>query len=147
VKSQLGCGIKLPQSGKAFISVRKEDRERVVEIAQNLVNIGFQVVATRGTASALAAAGLVVTPVNKVAEGRPHIVDMIKNGEINFIVNVTEDKKAVADSYEIRRSALQHKVTYYTTLAGAKAACIGMGFTHELEVHALQGLHTELTQS
>jgi carbamoyl-phosphate synthase large subunit len=147
VKSQLGCGIKLPKSGKAFISVRKEDRERVVEIAQNLANIGFQLVATRGTASALAAAGLVVTPVNKVAEGRPHIVDMIKNGEINFIVNVTEDKKAVADSYEIRRSALQHKVTYYTTLAGAKAACIGMGFTHELEVHALQGLHTELSQS
>jgi carbamoyl-phosphate synthase large subunit len=146
VKSQLGSGDKLPKGGKAFVSVRREDRERVVEIAQALASLGFQLVATKGSASALAAAGLDVTPVNKVAEGRPHIVDMIKNGEISFIVNVTEDKRAVADSYEIRRSALQHKVTYYTTLAGAKAACIGMAHMQELEVASLQSLHQQLVK-
>ncbi|MFL9710788.1 carbamoyl-phosphate synthase large subunit [Methylobacillus sp. Pita1] len=146
VKSQLGSGTKLPKGGKAFISVRREDRERVVEIAQALAGLGFQLVATRGTAGALTEAGLSVTPVNKVAEGRPHIVDMIKNGEISFIVNVTEDKRAVADSYEIRRSALQQKVTYYTTLAGAKAACIGMAHMQELEVQSLQSLHKQLSK-
>ncbi|PKO93087.1 MAG: carbamoyl phosphate synthase large subunit [Betaproteobacteria bacterium HGW-Betaproteobacteria-1] len=146
VKSQLGSGDKLPSGGKAFVSVRREDRERVVEIAQALADLGFQLVATKGSASALAAAGLDVTPVNKVAEGRPHIVDMIKNGDISFIVNVTEDKRAVADSYEIRRSALQHKVTYYTTLAGAKAACIGMAHMQELEVESLQSLHQQLAK-
>ncbi|ABE49047.1 MULTISPECIES: carbamoyl-phosphate synthase large subunit [Methylobacillus] len=146
VKSQLGSGTKLPKGGKAFISVRREDRERVVEIAQALAGLGFKLVATRGTAGALTEAGLSVTPVNKVAEGRPHIVDMIKNGEISFIVNVTEDKRAVADSYEIRRSALQQKVTYYTTLAGAKAACIGMAHMQELEVQSLQSLHKQLAQ-
>ena len=146
VKSQLGSGDKLPSGGKAFVSVRREDRERVVEIAQALSDLGFQLVATKGSASALAAAGLEVTPVNKVAEGRPHIVDMIKNGDISFIVNVTEDKRAVADSYEIRRSALQHKVTYYTTLAGAKAACIGMAHMQELEVESLQNLHQQLAK-
>ncbi|WP_137719403.1 carbamoyl-phosphate synthase large subunit [Methylobacillus flagellatus] len=144
VKSQLGSGDKLPSGGRAFISVRKEDRERVVEIAQALAELGFDLVATRGSASALAAAGLKVMPVNKVAEGRPHIVDMIKNGEISFIVNVTEDKRAVADSYSIRRSALQQKVTYYTTLAGAKAACMGMSHISELEVQSLQSLHQRL---
>lgn len=144
VKSQLGSGDKLPKGGKAFVSVRREDRERVIEIAQALSDLGFQLLATKGSASALAAAGLKVTPVNKVAEGRPHIVDMIKNGDISFIVNVTEDKRAVADSYEIRRSALQQKVTYYTTLAGAKAACVGMAHMQELEVESLQSLHLQL---
>jgi carbamoyl-phosphate synthase large subunit len=146
VKSQLGSGDKLPKGGKAFISVRREDRERVVEIAQALAKLGFQLVATKGTASALQAAGLEVTPVNKVAEGRPHIVDMIKNNEIDFIVNVTEDKRAVQDSYAIRRNALQQKVTYYTTLAGAKAACIGMAHMQELQVRSLQELHQSLNQ-
>jgi carbamoyl-phosphate synthase large subunit len=146
VKSQLGSGDKLPKGGKAFISVRREDRERVVEIAQALVKLGFQLVATRGTAGALQAAGLEVSPVNKVAEGRPHIVDMIKNNEIDFIVNVTEDKRAVQDSYAIRRNALQQKVTYYTTLAGAKAACIGMAHMQELQVKSLQELHQSLNK-
>ena len=146
VKSQLGASTKLPSGGRAFISVRREDRERVVEIAQSLSALGFQLVATRGTANALAAAGLAVTPVNKVTEGRPHIVDMIKNGEISFIVNVLEDKRAVQDSYAIRRNALQQKVTYYTTLAGAKAACAGMQHMRELEVQSLQSLHQQLTK-
>ena len=94
----------------------------------------------------MAEAGLAVTPVNKVAEGRPHIVDMIKNNEISFIVNVTEDKRAVQDSYEIRRNALQQKVTYYTTLAGAKAACMGMAHMQELQVHSIQELHKTLAK-
>jgi carbamoyl-phosphate synthase large subunit len=144
VKSQLGASAKLPKGGKAFISVRNEDHQKVVDIAKDLANLGFTLVATKGTARALAAHNLTVTPVNKVAEGRPHIVDMIKNNEINFIVNVTEDKKAVADSYEIRRSALQNKVTYYTTLAGAKAACIGMTHMQELNVESIQDLHKRL---
>jgi carbamoyl-phosphate synthase large subunit len=144
VKSQLGASAKLPKGGKAFISVRNEDHQKVVDIAKDLVNLGFTLVATKGTARALAENGLTVLPVNKVAEGRPHIVDMIKNNEINFIVNVTEDKKAVADSYEIRRSALQNKVTYYTTLAGAKAACIGMTYMQELNVESIQDLHKRL---
>ena len=130
-----------------FRSVRKEDHAKVVDIAQDLTALGFTIVATKGTAKALLASGLTVIPVNKVAEGRPHIVDMIKNNEISFIVNVTEDKKAVADSYEIRRSALQNKVTYYTTVAGAKAACIGMAHMQELKVESLQELHKKLPQT
>ena len=144
LKSQLGASTKLPEGGRAFISVRKEDYKKVVEIAHALHDLGFELVATKGTATALTANGLKVASVNKVAEGRPHIVDMIKNGDISFIVNVTEDKRAVADSYEIRRSALQNKVTYYTTLAGAKAACVGMAHMQELTVESLQDLHKKL---
>ncbi|HNV88007.1 MAG TPA: carbamoyl-phosphate synthase large subunit [Methylotenera sp.] len=145
VKSQLGASATLPKGGRAFISVRNEDHQKVVDIAQDLAKLGFTLVATKGTAKALTENGLTVTPVNKVAEGRPHVVDMIKNNEISFIVNVTEDKKAVADSYEIRRSALQNKVTYYTTLAGAKAACIGMAHMQELNVESIQDLHKKLS--
>jgi carbamoyl-phosphate synthase large subunit len=144
VKAQLGASEKLPKGGRAFISVRNEDHQKVVDIAQDLAKLGFSLVATKGTARALTEKGLTVTPVNKVAEGRPHVVDMIKNNEISFIVNVTEDKKAVTDSYEIRRSALQNKVTYYTTLAGAKAACMGMAQTKEMEVYSIQDLHKKL---
>jgi carbamoyl-phosphate synthase large subunit len=144
LKSQLGASTKLPEGGRAFISVRKEDYNKVIEIAHALHDLGFELVATKGTAMALTANGLKVASVNKVAEGRPHIVDMIKNGDISFIVNVTEDKRAVADSYEIRRSALQNKVTYYTTLAGAKAACVGMAHMQELTVESLQDLHKKL---
>ncbi len=144
VKSQLGASAKLPKGGRAFISVRNEDHLKVVDIAHDLAKLGFSLVATKGTANVLKEYGLTVTAVNKVAEGRPHVVDMIKNQEISFIVNVTEDKKAVADSYEIRRSALQNKVAYYTTLAGAKAACMGMSYSHELTVESLQDLHKRL---
>jgi len=145
LKSQLGASAKLPEGGRAFISVRKEDYPKVVEIAQQLHQLGFELVATKGTAAALTERGLKVQAVNKVAEGRPHIVDMIKNGDISFIVNVTEDKRAVADSYEIRRSALQNKVTYYTTIAGAKAACVGMAHMQEITVESLQNLHKLLS--
>jgi len=141
IKSQLGASMILPKSGKAFISVKKEDHLNVVDIAQSLSKLGFSLVATKGTAQVLSESGLKVHAVNKVAEGRPHIVDMIKNDEIDFIVNITEDKRAIEDSYEIRRNALQNKITYYTTLAGAKAACIGMNYVDELHVNSLQDLH------
>lgn len=144
VKSQLGASVKMPTGGKAFISVRNEDHAKVIDIAKDLVSLGFTLVATKGTARALAEQGLDVSPVNKVAEGRPHIVDMIKNDEISLIVNVTEDKKAITDSYEIRRSALQNKVTYYTTLAGARAACIGMAQSKDMNVYSVQDLHKSL---
>jgi len=141
VKSQLGASVKMPTGGRAFISVRNEDHAKVIDIAKDLVKLGFTLVATKGTARALSEQGLDVSPVNKVAEGRPHIVDMIKNDEISLIVNVTEDKKAITDSYEIRRSALQNKVTYYTTLAGARAACIGMAQSKDMNVYSVQDLH------
>jgi carbamoyl-phosphate synthase large subunit len=141
IKSQLGASMVLPKSGKAFISVKKEDHLNVVDIAESLSKLGFSLVATKGTAQVLSESGLKVHAVNKVAEGRPHIVDMIKNDEIDFIVNITEDKRAIEDSYEIRRNALQNKITYYTTLAGAKAACIGMNYVDELHVSSLQDLH------
>ena len=144
VKSQLGASVKMPTGGKAFISVRNEDHAKVIDIAKDLSALGFSLLATKGTARALEATGLKVTAVNKVAEGRPHIVDMIKNNEISFIVNVTEDKKAITDSYEIRRSALQNKVTYYTTLAGARAACIGMAQNKDMDVYSVQDLHKRL---
>jgi carbamoyl-phosphate synthase large subunit len=141
VKSQLAAGVKLPRSGKVFISVRHADKPRVVEIARNLAQLGFALYATRGTAAVLSAAGLSVTPVNKMAEGRPHIVDMIKNGEMDLIINTVEDKRSVHDSYSIRHAVLQARVTYYTTLAGARAACIGMASMQELHAYGLQQLH------
>jgi carbamoyl-phosphate synthase large subunit len=141
IKSQLGAGSTLPFKGKAFLSVRKEDHENVIDIAQSLAKLGFDLVATDGTAKAIQDSSLEVQRINKVAQGRPHIVDMIKNNEINFIVNITEDKQAIADSYTIRRNALMNKVTYYTTLSGAKAACVGMSFVDELKVNCLQDLH------
>ncbi|HEX4986833.1 MAG TPA: carbamoyl-phosphate synthase large subunit [Burkholderiales bacterium] len=145
VKSQFAAGVKLPASGKAFISVRNADKPRVVDIARTLSKLGFSLYATRGTAAALAEAGLAVTPVNKVAEGRPHIVDMIKNGEIVLIVNTVEDRRgAIQDSYSIRRSALQGRVTYFTTIAGARAACTGMQHMQELAAYSVQGLHARL---
>jgi carbamoyl-phosphate synthase large subunit len=145
IKSQLAAGVRLPAGGKAFISVRDADKAKVVEIARNLAKLGFTLLATRGTATALAEAGLQVTPVNKVAEGRPHVVDMIKNGEIALIVNTVDEKRsAIQDSYSIRRSALQGRVTYFTTIAGARAACTGMQHMQELKAYSVQGLHARL---
>ncbi|MFA7282473.1 MAG: carbamoyl-phosphate synthase large subunit, partial [Sterolibacterium sp.] len=147
VKSQLAAGTKLPSSGKAFISVKPADKLKAVEVARELAEIGFTLVATRGTAAAIAAAGVAVTAVNKVAEGRPHIVDMIKNNEISFIVNTVEEKRsAITDSRSIRTSALAARVTLYTTVEGARAACAGMRHLDALETYALQTLHAELGQ-
>jgi carbamoyl-phosphate synthase large subunit len=148
VKSQIASGEELPATGKVFVSVRDEDKPRTVEIARKLASLGFAVVATRGTAAALAAAGLNVTPVNKVQEGRPHIVDMIKNGEIALIVNTVEEKRtAVRDSYVIRRAALQERVPQFTTLDGARAACTGIEHAKELRAYVMQGLHARLLET
>ncbi len=144
LKSQLAAGARLPTGGNAFISVRGADKARSVDIAQSLTQLGFSLYATRGTAAQFAQAGIAVTPVNKVAEGRPHIVDMIKNGEISLIINTVEDKQAVQDSYAIRHAALHHKITYFTTLAGARAACVGMQHMQELQAYSLQDLHKRL---
>ncbi|HSG74832.1 MAG TPA: carbamoyl-phosphate synthase large subunit [Burkholderiales bacterium] len=145
VKSQLAAGVRLPKGGRAFISVRDGDKSAAVAVARELVELGFTVLATRGTAAALAAAGVEATPVNKVAEGRPHIVDMIKNGEVSFIVNTVEDTRtAISDSRSLRTTALQARVTYYTTIAGAKAACAGMKYLPRLEPYRLQDLHAKL---
>jgi carbamoyl-phosphate synthase large subunit len=146
VKSQLAASVKLPRDGKVFISVREADKPGTVEVAKNLHELGFTILATRGTASVISAAGVPVTVVNKVAEGRPHIVDMIKNGEVRLIVNTVDSKPSVMrDSYSIRHAALQGRVTYYTTLAGARAACMGMQHLAELQVYDLQSLHKRLT--
>ncbi len=145
VKSQLAASVKLPKSGKVFISVREADKPGSVEVAKSLHELGFVILATRGTASGISAAGVPVTVVNKVAEGRPHIVDMIKNGEVNLIVNTVDSKPSVMrDSYSIRHAALQGRVTYYTTLAGARAACMGMQHLAELQVYDVQSLHRRL---
>ncbi len=145
VKSQLAAGVKLPTSGKVFISVREADKQGAVEVAKSLQQLGFSILATRGTAAVLGAAGANVTVVNKVTEGRPHIVDMIKNGEICLIINTVDSKRsAMQDSYSIRHAALQGRVTYYTTLAGARAACVGMQHLTELNVYDLQALHKRL---
>ena len=145
IKSQMGASMNLPTKGTAFISVRKEDHKKIVEVAHALKKLGFSLAATKGTAKVLTENNLEVQYVNKVAEGRPHIVDMIKNDEIDFIVNITEDKLAIKDSYEIRRNALQNKVTYYTTFAGAKAACVGMNYSDEITVSSLQNLHKNVS--
>jgi carbamoyl-phosphate synthase large subunit len=145
VKSQLAASVKLPKSGKVFISVREADKAGAADVARALKQLGFTVLATRGTASVIAAAGVEVEVVNKVAEGRPHIVDMIKNGEVNLIVNTVDSRPSVMrDSYSIRHAALQGRVTYYTTLAGARAACIGMQHLAELQVYDVQSLHRRL---
>ncbi len=145
VKSQLAASVKLPKSGKVFISVREADKAGTVEVAKSLHELGFTILATRGTGAAITAAGVPVTVVNKVAEGRPHIVDMIKNGEVNLIVNTVDSKPSVMrDSYSIRHAALQGRVTYYTTLAGARAACMGMQHLAELQVYDVQSLHRRI---
>ncbi len=143
-KAQLGAGVTMPTNGRAFVSVRESDKGGAVRVARTLVELGFEVVATRGTARVLKEEGVACEVVNKVTEDRPHIVDMIKNDEISFIVNTTEGKQAIADSCDIRRSALQHKVTYYTTIAGAEAACRAMNRRDRLDVNRLQDLHEEL---
>ncbi len=145
VKSQLAAGVRLPKGGKAFLSVRNADKAGAIGIARALDELGFALVATRGTAAALEHAGLKVQPVNKVQEGRPHIVDMLKNREVNFIVNtVEEDRRSIQDSWSIRNTALHNRITYYTTLAGARAACLGMRHLQEMRPYDIQSLHRTL---
>jgi carbamoyl-phosphate synthase large subunit len=145
VKSQLGAGTKLPTSGKVFLTVKNSDKSRAVEIGRQLVDMGFELVATRGTAAAISAAGVAVQTVNKVTEGRPHIVDMIKNGDIALVVNTVEERRnAIADSRAIRTSALLARVTTFTTIAGAEAAVEGMKYIDRLGVISVQEMHAQL---
>ncbi len=146
VKSQLGAGVKLPEAGKVFLSVKNNDKARAVAVGKELVAMGYTLCATRGTAAALEAAGIAVQTVNKVTEGRPHIVDMIKNGEIAMVINTVEERRnAIADSRQIRTSALLARVTTFTTIFGAEAAVEGMkAMRNNLDVHSVQELHAML---
>jgi carbamoyl-phosphate synthase large subunit len=141
-KGLLAAGTMLPEGGKVFLSVRDHDKESVHKLAADLISKGFELVATGGTARTIQQAGITCQQVNKVKEGRPHIVDMIKNFEIDMIVNTTEGRAAIADSYAIRREALMHGVTYTTTLAGGLATCMAMDHRKVEEVYSLQSLHS-----
>ena len=143
-KAQLASGVVLPRSGTALLSVRDRDKPGAVELARILVDRGFDIVATDGTAKALAEEGVPCRRVNKVREGRPHIVDMIKNDEISLILNTTEGKQAIRESHPIRGAAVHRKVTYYTTLAGAQATNLALDHMDEVDVNCLQDLHEEV---
>jgi carbamoyl-phosphate synthase large subunit len=154
VKSQLGAGTKLPRptkadgtpSGKVFISVKNNDKSRAIEVARQLVAQGFELVATKGTAASIQAAGVSCATVNKVTEGRPHIVDMIKNNEVVLVINTVEERRnAIADSRNIRTSALLNRVTTFTTIAGAEAAVEGMKYLDQLEVISIQKMLAQLS--
>jgi carbamoyl-phosphate synthase large subunit len=146
VKSQLGAGTKLPRSGKVFLTVKNNDKPRAVEVARQLVALGFELLATKGTAAAIEAAQVPVQLVNKVTEGRPHIVDMIKNNEVAMVINTVEERRnAIADSRHIRTSALLNRVTTFTTIAGAEAAVQGMKSMDNLDVISVQEMHAQLT--
>ncbi|MBZ1350865.1 carbamoyl-phosphate synthase large subunit [Alcaligenaceae bacterium LF4-65] len=148
VKSQMAASVNLPTSGTVFLSVKNQDKPKAVEVARGLNALGFKIVATRGTAAAIKDAGIPVAVVNKVAEGRPHIVDMLKNGEVSLVINTVEERRnAITDSRAIRTQALAARVTYYTTIAGAWAAVEGMQYLREglgIKVYALQDLHRSL---
>jgi carbamoyl-phosphate synthase large subunit len=144
-RAEEAANIKAPAPGKkVFCSVRDADKQRLLPVARDLLARGHKLVATEGTAKFLAAEGLEVERINKVAEGRPHIVDLIKNGEISYVINTTEGKVAIADSFSIRREALQHRVTYSTTVAGARALVGAIDARNNPRVTSLQELHKEL---
>ena len=143
-KAQLASGVILPRHGTALISVRDSDKSGAIELGKSLIDRGFDICATNGTANALSEGGVVCRRVNKVREGRPHIVDMIKNNEISFIVNTTEGKRAIKESYSVRAEAVHHKITYYTTLTAAKATCDALDHLDNAVVNRLQDLHNEV---
>jgi carbamoyl-phosphate synthase large subunit len=145
LKSQLGAGSRLPAKGTVVVTVKNADKARAVKVASDLHDLGFTVVATKGTAAAIGEAGVPVRVVNKVKDGRPHIADMIKAGEIQLVyTTVDETRQAIADSRYIRTAALAHRVTYYTTMAGAEAATEALKHAEGFEVHSLQALHASL---
>jgi carbamoyl-phosphate synthase large subunit len=143
-KAQLASGVTLPSFGQALLSVRDRDKKAAAKLAGIMIERGFDICATDGTARYLAEKGIKCRRVNKVREGRPHIVDMIKNGEITFIANTTEGKQAIRESHSIRAAAVQKKVTYYTTLAAAIATCLALDHLEGGEVNKLQTLHKEV---
>jgi carbamoyl-phosphate synthase large subunit len=145
IKSQLGAGTRFPKSGRVFISVRDADKSAAMDIGQAFHDLGFDLVATTGTGQALVARGLPVSIVRKVGEGRPNIVDMMKNGEICLVVNTVDTRRmSIQDSRSIRTSAVQSRIPYFTTVAGARAACTGMRYLDQIVPHDLQGLHRRL---
>ncbi|KMT65514.1 carbamoyl-phosphate synthase large subunit [Catenovulum maritimum] len=144
-KSRLGAGDSIPQAGRVLLSVRESDKKRVVELAKNLSSVGFDIDATKGTAKIIAEAGIEVRVVNKVSEGRPHIVDNIKNGEYSYIVNTTEGRQAITDSVPIRRGALRYKVNYTTTLNAAFATCLAHSADDRNTVNSVQALHNRIS--
>jgi carbamoyl-phosphate synthase large subunit len=143
-KSMKAANYGLPQPGKAFLSVRDADKQGLAPIARELIGRGYELVATGGTCDYLLDRTIECTPVNKVAEGRPHIIDLIKNDEINFIINTTEGRQAIADSFSIRREALQRKISYSTTMAGGRATLRALNHEEDYTVHSLQQLHRGL---
>ena len=143
-KAQMGAGEFFEKKGNAFLSVRAADKPHIAEVAKKLLELGYSIVATHGTAAVIEEAGLEVAGVNKVAEGRPHIVDMLKNDEIQLIVNTTEGKQAISDSSLIRRTALRHDVFCTTTVAGALAVCEALSFSGNMSVYTIQDLHAAL---
>ena len=143
-KAQMGAGEFFEKKGNAFLSVRDADKPHIAEVARKLLALGYSIVATHGTATVIEEAGLEVAGVNKVAEGRPHIVDMLKNDEIQLIVNTTEGKQAISDSSMIRRTALRHGVFCTTTVAGALAVCEALSFSGNMSVYTIQDLHAAL---
>ncbi len=146
VKSQLGAGTKLPTSGRVFLTVKNNDKARAVQVARDLAALKFDLVATKGTAAAINAAGIACGVVNKVTEGRPHVVDMIKNNEVVLVINTVEERRnAIADSRQIRTSALLARVTTFTTIAGAEAAVQGMAHLDNLGVISVQEMHAQLS--
>jgi carbamoyl-phosphate synthase large subunit len=142
-KAQAASGVTLPRNGVVLISVRERDKPGAVTLARKLVEKGFEIAATGGTARVIMEAGIDCRRANKVSEGRPHIVDMIKNDEFAMIVNTTEGKTAIRESNSIRREAVHKRVTYYTTLAGALATCEALDHLDAVEVNRLQDLHQE----
>jgi carbamoyl-phosphate synthase large subunit len=142
-KAWLGGDQEIPRSGCAFVSVRDADKQKIIPVVRSLIEHGFKILSTTGTLRVLEAAGIQCKHVNKVNEGRPHIVDMIKNDEIDFIINTTEGEQAIADSFTIRRSAVQHKICYTTTLAGGEAACRSISYPRISEVNCLQSLYEQ----
>jgi carbamoyl-phosphate synthase large subunit len=148
LKSQLGAGSRLPGKGTVVITVKDSDKARAVVVARDLLALGYTVVATKGTAAAMVAAGLPVRVVNKVKDGRPHIADMIKGGEIQLVyTTVDETRTAIGDSRYIRTAALANRVTYYTTIAGAEAATEALKHQGALAVLSVQAMHAELSAS
>ncbi|UFS57306.1 carbamoyl-phosphate synthase large subunit [Comamonadaceae bacterium M7527] len=152
IKSQLGAGTRLPRPSdkvnKVFLTVKDGDKPRAVVVAKSLVDMGFKLIATRGTATAITAAGVACEVVNKVTEGRPHVVDLIKNNDVCLVINTVEERRnAIADSRQIRTSALQARITTFTTISGAEAAVEGMAYVDDLDVRSIQELHQDLAKA
>ncbi|NLC23825.1 MAG: carbamoyl-phosphate synthase large subunit, partial [Oxalobacter sp.] len=145
VKSQMGAGVTLPRSGKVFLSIKDSDKPRAVKVARELIRLGFSIVATRGTAETIRQAGMEAETINKMAEGRPHVGDLLKNGEIVLVINTVEERRnAIADSRAIRTSSLAARVNTITTIAGAEASVQGMSYLDDIHVYDLQSLHKTL---